>query len=106
MKSHKMMLFIHKYGMFYSVFLYMAVVLNAGIYPNNIDFWMILFCFCLSVYFIFHKGMVYAISKQFEYEEFKKELINSVANKNIHDLANKLYEEMNEEDEDEDSKLN
>ena len=98
MKSHKMMLFIHKYGMYYSVFLYMAVVFNAGIYPNNIDFWMILFCFCLSVYFVFHKGMVYAIGKQNEFEIFKQEMIKAI--------ADKTYKEMNKKNEDEDSKLN
>ena len=98
MKSHKMMLFIHKYGMLYSVFLYMAVVLNAGIYPNQINFWMILFCFCLSVYFVFHRGMVHALAKQNEFEIFKQEMIKAI--------AEKTYKEMNKKNEDEDSRLN
>ena len=98
MKNRQIMFLIHKYGMYYSLFLYILVLTNAGIYINQINFWLILFCFCLNMYFIFHKGMVYAIGKQNSFEQFKEQMIKA--------LAKKTFEEMEEEKEKEDNKLN
>ena len=98
MKNRQIMFLIHKYGMYYSLFLYILVLSHIGIYPNQINFWLILFCFCLNMYFIFHKGMVYALGRQNDFEQFKRQMIKAI--------AEKTYKEIEEEKEKEDSKLN
>jgi len=96
MKTHKMMMMIHKYGMYYSLFLYILVLSHIGIYPNQIDFWLILFCFCLNIYFIFHKGMVYAIGKQNDFESFKREMIKAIAEKTHQEIQDEMEEDEEE----------
>lgn len=98
MKNRQIMFLIHKYGIYYSLFLYILVLSHIGIYPNQINFWLILFCFCLNMYFIFHKGMVYALGRQNDFEQFKRQMIKAI--------AEKTYKEIEEEKEKEDNKLN
>ena len=50
------------------------------------------------MYFIFHKGMVYALGRQNDFEQFKEQMIKA--------LAKKTFEEIEEEKEKEDNKLN
>ena len=98
MKSKKIMFLIHKYGMYYSLSLYVLLLAHIEIYVTSLNFWLLLFCFCLNMYFIFHKGMVYALGRQNDFEQFKRQMIKAI--------AEKTYKEIEEEKEREDSKLN
>ena len=98
MKSKKIMFLIHKYGIYYSLSLYVLLLAHIGIYITSLNFWLLLFCFCLNAYFIFHKGMVYALGRQNDFEQFKRQMIKAI--------AEKTYKEIEEEKEKEDSKLN
>ena len=98
MKNRQIMFLIHKYGMYYSLSLYVLLLAHIEIYVTSLNFWLLLFCFCLNMYFIFHKGMVYAIGKQNSFEQFKEQMIKAI--------AEKTYKEIEEEKEKEDNKLN
>jgi len=90
MKNSKLVIFIHKYGMNFSVALYVLLLTHIGIYVNKLDFWLLFFCFCLNMYFIFHKGMVYMLSKQFE-----KDMLKEVVKQQIRDHEEKNKNKMN-----------
>ena len=92
------MFLIHKYGMYYSLSLYVLLLAHIEIYVTSLNFWLLLFCFCLYMYFIFHKGMVYALGRQNDFEQFKEQMIKAI--------AEKTYKEIEEEKEKEDNKLN
>ena len=98
MKNRQIMFLIHKYGMYYSLSLYVLLLAHIEIYVTSLNFWLLLFCFCLNMYFIFHKGMVYALGRQNDFEQFKEQMIKAI--------AEKTYKEIEEEKEKEDSKLN
>jgi hypothetical protein len=98
MKNRQIMFLIHKYGMYYSLSLYVLLLAHIEIYVTSLNFWLLLFCFCLNMYFIFHKGMVYALSRQNSFEQFKEQMIKA--------LAKKTFEEIEEEKDKEDNKLN
>lgn len=98
MKNRQIMFLIHKYGMYYSLSLYVLLLAHIEIYVTSLNFWLLLFCFCLNMYFIFHKGMVYALGRQNDFEQFKRQMIKA--------LAKKTFEEIEEEKEKEDNKLN
>ena len=98
MKSKKIMFLIHKYGIYYSLSLYVLLLAHIEIYVTSLNFWLLLFCFSLNAYFIFHKGMVYALGRQNDFEQFKRQMIKAI--------AEKTYKEIEEEKEKEDSKLN
>ena len=84
--------------MYYSLSLYVLLLAHIEIYVTSLNFWLLLFCFCLNMYFIFHKGMVYALGRQNDFEQFKRQMIKA--------LAKKTFEEIEEEKEKEDNKLN
>lgn len=98
MKNRQIMFLIHKYGIYYSLSLYVLLLAHIEIYVTSLNFWLLLFCFCLNMYFIFHKGMVYALGKQNDFEQFKRQMIKAI--------AEKTYKEIEEEKEKEDNKLN
>lgn len=98
MKNRQIMFLIHKYGMYYSLSLYVLLLAHIEIYVTSLNFWLLLFCFCLNMYFIFHKGMVYALGRQNDFEQFKRQMIKA--------LAEKTFKEIEEEKEKEDNKLN
>ena len=98
MKNRQIMFLIHKYGMYYSLSLYVLLLAHIEIYVTSLNFWLLLFCFCLNMYFIFHKGMVYALGRQNDFEQFKRQMIKA--------LAKKTFEEIEEEKEKEDNRLN
>ena len=98
MKNRQIMFLIHKYGIYYSLSLYVLLLAHIEIYVTSLNFWLLLFCFCLNAYFIFHKGMVYALGRQNDFEQFKRQMIKAI--------AEKTYKEIEEEKEKEDNKLN
>ena len=98
MKNRQIMFLIHKYGIYYSLSLYVLLLAHIEIYVTSLNFWLLLFCFSLNAYFIFHKGMVYALGRQNSFEQFKEQMIKA--------LAEKTYKEIEEEKEKEDNKLN
>ena len=89
---------IHKYGLYYANALFIVMLLYTGTGLNNLNFYLFLFCLYLNMYFAFHRGIIFSLSKQDDFETFKKELIKKI--------AEKTYQEMNEKNEDEDSRLN
>tara|TARA_Y100000361_G_C11070668_1_gene295534 strand:+ start:89 stop:394 length:306 start_codon:yes stop_codon:yes gene_type:complete len=101
MKSKKIMFLIHKYGIYYSLSLYVLLLAHIGIYITSLNFWLLLFCFCLNVYFVFHKGMVYALSRQDEFKRFQDKLLNKLAVKTMKEI-----EEEQKKEEEENNRLN
>ena len=75
MKNRFIISLIHKYGVYYSIGLFIFLLLYIEIYPIAINFWLMIMCFGLNGYFIFHKGTVFGLSKQGDFAEFQRELI-------------------------------
>lgn len=88
---------IHKYGLYYCMSLYVVLLTYSDIHINQINFWLMLFCFCLNMYFFFHRGMVYAITKNEDFDQIKKEVIKKMAEKTMRQI---------EKDEEDENKLN
>ena len=89
--------FIYRYGLFYVMSLFIFMLLLNEIKLNNVDFYLFLFCFCLNMYFAFHRGVVFAIGKQNDFLEFQEKIIEKTAEK----MVDKIKEE-----EEENNKMN
>lgn len=86
MKNRFIISLIHKYGVYYSIGLFIVLLLYIEIYPIAINFWLMIMCFGLNGYFIFHKGTVFGLSKQGDFAEFQRELIKQIAKKRMQEI--------------------
>ena len=97
--NSKIMTIIHKYGLFYSVCLFVMLLLHNEIKLNNINFYLFVFCSCLNMYFMFYEGMVFAMIKQNDITNIKDEIIERIAKDTMREIEK-------EEEEDNNNKLN
>ena len=86
MRNRSIISFIHKYGVYYSISLFIVLLLHVGIYPFVIDFWLVLMCFCLNAYFFYHKGTVFGLLKQKDFIKFQKHLIKQWAKNTMKEI--------------------
>lgn len=93
----KTIFLIHRYGLHYSIGLYVILMFNKGISIKTIDFWLFLFCLCLNLYFAFQKGMTFAMVKQIEDSMIKAEVIKSIAGKTLKEIK-QIKKDENKED--------
>ncbi len=96
--NSKIMTIIHKYGLYYSTCLFVILLFHSEIKLNNLNFYLFVFCFCLNMYFVFHRGMVFAIVKQNDITHMKDEIIERIAKNTMREIE--------KEEEDEKNKLN
>ena len=89
------MTIIHKYGLYYSMCLFVMLLLHNEIKPNNLNFYLFVFCLCLNMYFIFHKGMVFAMMKQSDVTLMKAEIIEKIAKDTMREIEQEEEEEKN-----------
>ena len=68
-KTYKVLSFIHRYGIYYSIMLFLLYLLHIDIYPNSINFWVLCFCFSLNSYFIYQQGIKFAIQYNAHFTE-------------------------------------
>ena len=89
------MTIIHKYGLYYSMCLFVMLLLHNEIKPNNLNFYLFVFCLFLNMYFIFHRGMLFAMMKQSDVTLMKAEIIEKIAKDTMREIEQEEEEEKN-----------